>query len=208
MNAVTGAGQSSRAPLVLATRNAHKVGELTEILGPLLGGAELCALPDSAPDPVEDGDTFAANALIKARSAVAATGLPAIADDSGIAVEALGGAPGINSARYAGTRNDRDNLELLLRNLVGIADRRAAFVCAAAYVHPDGTELVEVREWPGLVLEAAAGAGGFGYDPIFQPDDVEVSSAELTAAQKNARSHRTQAFTALLPGALAHLRTV
>ncbi len=191
--------------LVLATRNAHKVGELTEILGPLLGGARLQPLPDSAPDPVEDGETFEANALLKARSAVAATGLPALADDSGIEVDALGGAPGIHSARYAGTRDDRDNLELLLRRMAGIADRTAAFVCAAAYVHPDGTELVEVRRWPGRVLEAPAGEHGFGYDPIFQPDDATVSSAELTAAEKHARSHRTQAFTALLPGALAHL---
>lgn len=192
--------------LVLATRNAHKVGELTAILGPLLDGVELRALPSSAPDPVEDGESFAENALIKARSAVVATGLAALADDSGIAVAALGGAPGINSARYAGSRDDRDNLELLLRNLVGVADRRAEFICAAAYVHPDGTELVEARAWPGRVLETPAGEGGFGYDPIFQPDDAEVTAAELTAAEKHARSHRTQAFTALLPRALAHLR--
>jgi len=191
--------------LILATRNAHKVVELQAILGPLLAGVELRALPDAAPDPVEDGETFAANALIKARSAVAATGSPAIADDSGIAAVALGGAPGVHSARYAGTRDDRDNLELLLANLVGAADRRASFVCAAAYVHQDGTELVEVREWPGRVLEAPAGEGGFGYDPVFQPEDAPVSAAELSPAEKNARSHRTQAFTALIPAALAHL---
>jgi len=114
------------ATLVLATRNAHKIGELTAILGPLLDGIEL--VPTDGPEPVEDGETFAANALIKARAAVAASGLPAIADDSGISVVALGGAPGIHSARYAGTRDDRDNLELLLRNMEGIEDRRAAFV--------------------------------------------------------------------------------
>ena len=204
MNAVP--DDAASPTLVLATRNAHKVGELTEILGPLLGGAVLQPLPDTAPDPVEDGETFEANALLKARSAVAATGLPALADDSGIAVDALGGAPGIHSARYAGTRDDRDNYELLLRRLEGVADRTAAFVCAAAYVHPDGTELVEVGRWPGRVLEAPAGEHGFGYDPVFQPDDATVASAELTAAEKNARSHRTRAFTALLPAALAHLR--
>src|SRR5690606_1733749 len=110
-----------------------------------------------------------ANALIKARSAVAATGLPALADDSGIEVAALGGEPGIRSARYAGSRDDRDNLELLLRRLEGVVDRRAAFVCAAAYAHPDGTELVETRRWPGRVLETPVGEHGFGYDPIFQP---------------------------------------
>ncbi|HWL59425.1 MAG TPA: RdgB/HAM1 family non-canonical purine NTP pyrophosphatase [Microbacteriaceae bacterium] len=203
MNAAPGTARP--LTLVLATRNAHKVTELTAILGPLLDGVELRSLPAHAPDPVEDGATFADNALIKARSAAAATGLPALADDSGIAVAALGGAPGIHSARYAGTRDDRDNLELLLRNMVGVTDRRAAFVCAAAYVHPDGTELVEVREWPGRVLEAPAGEHGFGYDPIFQPDDAEVASAELTPAEKNARSHRTRAFMALLPAALTHL---
>ena len=204
MNAPPGSAAPRR--LVLATRNAHKVGELTATLGPLLDGVELLPLPDAAPDPAEDGDTFAANALIKARSAVAATGLPALADDSGIAVDALGGAPGIHSARYAGGRDDRDNLELLVRNLVGVVDRRADFVCAAAYVHPDGTELVEVGRWRGTVLEAPVGGGGFGYDPIFQPEDAAVSAAELAPAEKQARSHRTRAFTALLPAALAHLR--
>lgn len=185
------------ATLVLATRNAHKIGELTAILGPLLDGIEL--IPTDGPDPVEDGETFAANALIKARAAVAASGLPAIADDSGIAVVALGGAPGIHSARYAGTRDDRDNLELLLKNMEGVADRRAAFVCAAAFVAPDGFEHVETVEWPGEVLTEPAGAGGFGYDPIFRPEGCAVSSAELTADEKNAISHRAQAFRRLMP---------
>lgn len=185
------------ATLVLATRNAHKIGELTAILGPLLDGIEL--VPTDGPEPVEDGETFAANALIKARAAVAASGLPAIADDSGISVVALGGAPGIHSARYAGTRDDRDNLELLLRNMEGIEDRRAAFVCAAAFVTPDGFEHVETVEWPGVVLEQPAGEGGFGYDPIFQPEGHDVASAELTAEQKNAVSHRSQAFRRLMP---------
>jgi len=191
--------------LVLATRNAHKVTELAAILGPLLDGIVLEPLPDAAPDPVEDGDDFAANALIKARSAAAFTGLPAIADDSGISVDALGGAPGVHSARYAGTRDDRDNLELLLANLGETADRRAAFWCAAALVLPDGAELVETHEWPGEVLPAPAGEHGFGYDPIFRPEGESRSAAELSPAEKNAVSHRARAFTALMPRARAAL---
>ncbi len=193
--------------LVLATRNAHKVVELTAILGPLLDGVVLEPLPAEAPDPVEDGATFAENALIKARSAAAFTGLAAIADDSGIAVAALGGAPGIHSARYAGTRDDRDNLELLLRNLGDEPDRRAAFWCAAAFVAPGSTvgappiELVETRDWPGRVLHAPAGEGGFGYDPAFVPEGEDRSAAELSADEKNAVSHRTRAFHALMPRA-------
>ncbi len=197
----TESGALVEAPVrvVLATRNAHKVGELRAILGPASAGIELVALPDDAPDPVEDGATFAENALIKARSAVAATGLPALADDSGIAVDALGGAPGIHSARYAGTRDDRDNVELLLRNLGGEPDRAARFVCAAALVTPDGRETVEVAEWPGEVLGAPAGVGGFGYDPVFQPEGERRSSAEMSSAEKNAVSHRARAFHALTP---------
>jgi len=191
--------------LVLATRNAHKVGELRDILGPLLDGIELVPLPDEAPEPVEDGATFEENALIKARSAVAATGLPALADDSGIAVDALGGAPGIRSARYSPTRDDRDNRELLLQNLVGVQDRTARFVCAAAFVAPDGAELVEVGVWPGVVLEVAVGDGGFGYDPVFRPDGELRSAGELSPAEKNAVSHRAAAFGALLPGVIARL---
>jgi len=183
--------------LVLATRNAHKVGELRAILGAALGPHEIVPLPEEAPDPVEDGATFEENALIKARSAAAFTGLPAIADDSGIAVRALGGAPGIHSARYAGTRDDRDNLELLLANLAGESDRAAAFVCAAALVDGD-VEHVELAEWPGEVLAAPAGQGGFGYDPVFRPEGLEVSAAELTAEQKNAVSHRARAFGSLV----------
>lgn len=183
--------------VVLATHNAHKVAELRRILGPDLGRIELGAY--DGPEPVEDGSTFAANALIKARAAAQHTGLPAIADDSGIAVDALGGAPGIASARYAGTRRSEDNVALLLERMRGVEDRSAQFVCAAAAVLPDGTEHVEVAEWPGEVLEAAAGQGGFGYDPVFRPAGLAVSSAELSAAEKDAISHRRQAFAALLP---------
>ncbi|WP_294181515.1 RdgB/HAM1 family non-canonical purine NTP pyrophosphatase [uncultured Schumannella sp.] len=180
---------------VLATHNAHKVVELRAILGERLGPHEIVGY--DGPEPIEDGDTFAANALIKARAAAAHSGLPAIADDSGISVRALGGEPGIHSARYAGTRNDRDNLELLLSNLEGVSDRAASFWCAAALVDGD-REVVEVGEWPGQVLTAAAGEGGFGYDPIFRPDGLEGSSADLSADEKNAISHRARAFGALV----------
>jgi len=187
--------------IVLATHNQHKLEELVAILGPALAGFELVAT--DGPDPIEDGATFAENALIKARAAVAHTGLPALADDSGIAVDALGGAPGIHSKRYAGTGVDRDNVELLLRELEGAADRTARFVCAAAFVDPEGMELVEVAHWPGEVLLAPVGAGGFGYDPIFRPDGATRSLAEFSAEEKNAVSHRTQAFRALMPAVAA-----
>jgi XTP/dITP diphosphohydrolase len=180
---------------VLATHNAHKVEELRRVLGERLGPHELIGY--DGPEPVEDGDTFEANALIKARAAYAHTGLPSLADDSGISVRALGGAPGIHSARYAGTRDDVDNYTLLLKNLEGETDRAADFVCAAALV--DGErELVVRGVWPGEVLEAPSGAHGFGYDPVFHPDGIATSSAELTADEKNAISHRSRAFGALL----------
>ena len=180
--------------VVVATHNAHKVEELTRILSPLLPGIELVAY--DGPDADETGDTFEANALIKAREAAQHTGLPALADDSGIAVDALEGAPGIRSARYAGTRSDADNNALLLENLRGAADRNAQFVCAAAFV--DGEfETVELGIWPGAVLEAARGDGGFGYDPLFQPEGEERSAAELSSAEKDALSHRRRAFEQL-----------
>ncbi|WP_167140159.1 RdgB/HAM1 family non-canonical purine NTP pyrophosphatase [Diaminobutyricimonas sp. TR449] len=182
--------------IVLATHNAHKVEELRRILGPALGEHDLIGY--DGPEPVEDGATFEENALIKARAAAAHTGLPALADDSGISVAALGGEPGIHSARYAGTRNDGDNNALLLKNLADVSDRSAAFECAAAFV--DGTfEHVELGVWPGNVLHEASGAHGFGYDPIFQPEGHDVSSAELTPDEKNAISHRARAFAAIMP---------
>ncbi|MBX3194584.1 MAG: RdgB/HAM1 family non-canonical purine NTP pyrophosphatase [Microbacteriaceae bacterium] len=180
---------------VLATHNAHKVQELRAILGDRLGPHELIGY--DGPEPVEDGTTFAENALIKARAAAEHTGLPAIADDSGISVGALGGAPGIHSARYAGTRVDADNVAHLLEQLQGVTDRAADFQCAAALVD-GGFEHVELGIWPGSVLTAPAGAGGFGYDPVFRPEGLEVASAELTAEQKNAISHRARAFGALI----------
>jgi XTP/dITP diphosphohydrolase len=202
---------------VLATHNAHKVDELRRILGDRLGHHRLVGY--DGPEPVEDGDSFEANALIKARAAAVFTGLPAIADDSGICVDALGGAPGIHSARYAqlltgAPRDDADNYRLLLSNLQGVTDRAAQFVCAAALVDvaaldtgPSrtglqgasvGFEHTERGVWPGTVLEAPAGQGGFGYDPVFRPDGLAISSAELTADEKNAQSHRGRAFGLLV----------
>jgi XTP/dITP diphosphohydrolase len=183
-----------RVKLVVATHNAHKVEELRRILGAQLGGIELVGY--EGPEPIEDGDTFEANALIKARAAFEFTGLPAIADDSGISVDALGGEPGIRSARYAGTRDDGDNLRLLLERMQGIDERAAHFSCAAAFV-ADGVEHVEVGVWPGTLLREPRGRGGFGYDPVFQPDGLSVSASELTADEKNAISHRAAAFAKL-----------
>ena len=196
--------------LVLATHNAHKVEELKKILGDALDGIELVGY--DGPEPVEDGETFEENALIKARAAAAFTGLPSIADDSGISVDELDGAPGINSARYAGTRVDVDNLELLLKNLGSSTNRAAHFTCAAALVvpppvgsvGPDGPaepsrEFVELGIWHGSILEEPAGPNGFGYDPVFKPAGLSVSSAELRPDEKNAISHRALAFRALMP---------
>ena len=187
---------------VLATHNAHKVAELRRILGDRLGAHELVGY--EGPAPIEDGDTFEENALIKARAAWLETGMPSLADDSGIAVDALGGAPGIDSAHYSGSRDDDANLRQLLANLVDAPDRSARFVCVAALVDGDGPdgEVVVRAEWPGTVLTAPAGAGGFGYDPIFQPDGQDPaapfrSAAEFSAAEKDADSHRTRAFVAL-----------
>ena len=188
--------------VVVATHNAHKVAELQRILGTALPELEL--LPFDGPAPVEDGDTFAANALIKARAAAAHTGLPAIADDSGVSVDALGGAPGIDSAHYSGERDDAANLRLVLTTLGGESNRAAQFTCAAALVDPldldeSGApfEHVELGVWPGTIALAPAGVGGFGYDPIFIPEGLEVTSAEISAEEKNAISHRGRAFAAL-----------
>jgi XTP/dITP diphosphohydrolase len=194
---------SAAVPLVLATHNAHKVTELRRILGSRLDGIELLAY--DGPEPVEDGSSFEENALIKARAASAHSGLAAIADDSGISAAALGGAPGIHSARYAGTRDDADNVRLLLQNLAGAIDRSADFVCAAALVVPGGREHVRLGVWPGSVLVEPAGAGGFGYDPVFRPTGLDVSAAELSPDEKNAISHRSLAFGALMPAVRAEL---
>lgn len=191
--------------VVLASHNAHKLEELRRILNPLVPGIELIGY--DGPEPVENGVTFEQNALLKARAAAAHTGLPAIADDSGISVDVLGGSPGIFSARWGGpARSDAANVELLLWQLSDLADehRAASFVCAAALAVP-GAEPVEGRghevvlrgEWRGSVLREPTGAGGFGYDPIFRPEGEARSAAELSPAEKDAQSHRRRAFTAL-----------
>lgn len=188
--------------VLLATRNAGKLTELRRMLvdGPVevLGLADVPAFPDAP----ETGATFAENALAKARDAAVATGLPSVADDSGLAVEALNGMPGVLSARWSGRHGDDvANLELLLGQLADVPDerRRAAFVCAAALVVPGGPETVVHGEWPGRIVRAPRGTGGFGYDPIFVPDGEERTSAELTPSEKDAASHRGRAMRALLP---------
>ena len=194
------------ARLVLATHNAHKLGELREILDgrvPGLDPADIVGAGDvGAPEPREDGVTFAENALIKARALAAHTGLPAVADDSGLCVDVLGGAPGIFSARWAGGHgDDAANLRLLLDQLSDVAPehRAAHFACAAAFVTPDGFEQVEIGEFHGTLTLEARGSGGFGYDPILVPDGDTRTSAELSPAEKNAISHRGKAFRALAP---------
>ena len=192
--------------LLLASRNPGKLVELQRMLS-AAGGVAVVGLNDvpQFPDSPETGATFAENALAKGRDAVAATGLPAVADDSGLAVDALNGMPGVLSARWAGRHGDDvANLELLLAQLGDVPDERrgAAFVCAAALVLPDGTEIVEHGEWRGRIVRAPRGSGGFGYDPIFVPDGERRTSAELEPQEKDVASHRGRAMRALLP----HLR--
>jgi XTP/dITP diphosphohydrolase len=201
--------------LVLATRNAHKVAELRRILqsastGPSLGAVELVGMesfPEIA-DVVETGVTFAENALLKAHAVARGTGLAAIADDSGLAVDVLGGSPGVFSARWSGRHGDDDaNLELLLAQLSDVPDvhRRAHFACAAAFARPDGKEQVVHGRLFGTLLRGRRGGNGFGYDPIFVPDGQTRTTGELTAEEKNAISHRGRAFRELaaeLPGLL------
>jgi XTP/dITP diphosphohydrolase len=183
-----------RARAVVATHNQDKLRELGEILASL----ELVPLPDEVELPPEEGETFADNALAKARAAHAVTGMAAIADDSGIEARALGGRPGVHSARYAGPEaGDEENLELLLRELAGAADRSVAYVCALAYLDEDGAEHVFEGRCEGQLAGEPRGSGGFGYDPAFVPDDTgpgdRRTMAELSAAEKNAISHRGRA---------------
>ena len=188
--------------LVLATRNAHKVGELQEILSGAGVVVELVALPDDAPDVVEDGLTFAANAVKKARSAALATGLPSVADDSGLCVDALNGMPGVFSARWAGSHgDDAANLRLVLDQVADLADehRGASFVCAAALVLPTGEERVVEGRLTGVLAREPRGSGGFGYDPAFVPHGQRRTTAEMSAEEKNAISHRGTAFRELAP---------
>ncbi len=192
---------------VLATRNAGKVAELRRILAPY--DVELVGLPAEVEPGPETGATFAANAVAKAVEACSATGLPAVADDSGLTVDALNGMPGILSARWAGRHgDDRANLELVLGQVADVpADRRgAAFVCAAAFALPDGRTGVAEGVLRGRLVHEPRGSGGFGYDPVFVPDGEARTTAELTPDQKDAISHRGQAFRALAPLLAAALR--
>jgi XTP/dITP diphosphohydrolase len=181
--------------LVLATRNAHKVRELA----PLMAPHELQALPEEVVLPPEDGDTFAANALVKARAAADALGMAAIADDSGIEAAALDGAPGVRSARFAGEEaSDEENLAKLLHEAP--AGSPVAYVCAMAYVDPaTGTEEVFEGRCTGTLAAEPRGQGGFGYDPAFLPDDLpgDRTMAELAPEEKDAISHRGRAVRAL-----------
>ena len=186
--------------VVLATHNAHKVEELRRILAIQLPDIEVVAY--DGPEPVEDGISFTENALIKARAAAVHTGLPAIADDSGICVDILGGAPGIFSARWSGPARDAgENLRLLLWQLSDVSEeyRDAHFTCVAALALPDGTERAVTGLWPGQLLSEPAGDNGFGYDPIFLPEGYAISAAELSVHVKNQVSHRAIAFEGLVP---------
>jgi len=205
-----GAVRTADHRVVLATRNAHKVAELREILADALHrtGLTLVGVDDFAPagEVVESGVTFAANALLKARASVQATGLPALADDSGLAVDVLGGSPGVFSARWSGVSGpttdtqdkDRSNNDLLLAQLADVPDehRGAGFVCAAALVTPDGIEVVREGSVRGTLIRAPRGSGGFGYDPLLLLPDGRTL-AEYSSVEKHAVSHRGAAFRAL-----------
>jgi XTP/dITP diphosphohydrolase len=197
--------------LLLATRNAKKLDELARILAAEdASGIEVVGLDAVPPFPEapETEPTFEGNALAKARDAVAATGLPAVADDSGLAVDALNGMPGVLSARWSGRHgDDAANLDLVLGQLRDVPDDRrgAAFVCAAALVLPGGPEVVVRGEWRGTLIRAPRGTNGFGYDPIFVPEGETRTSAELDPAEKDALSHRGRALRLLLPHITAAL---
>lgn len=190
--------------VLLATRNDAKLAELRR----LTGGLEVVGLDDvpDFPEAPETGATFEENALAKARDAAAASGLVAVADDSGLAVDALNGMPGVLSARWSGrggSRVERDhaNLALVLDQMADVPeDRRgAAFVCAAAAAHPDGREIVVVERWPGSLIRLPRGTNGFGYDPAFVPEGESRTSAEMAPEEKDAVSHRSRALRGLIP---------
>ena|ERR671916_437377 len=191
--------------LLLATGNAKKLDELRRILvASGAGDLQVLGLADvpQFPQAPETEPTFEGNALAKARDAAAATGLPAVADDSGLAVDALGGMPGVLSARWSGRHGDDvANLRLVLDQLTDVPEARrgAAFVCAAALVLPDGREQVVLGEWRGTLVREPRGVNGFGYDPIFVPEGEQRTAAELDASEKDAVSHRGRALRALLP---------
>jgi XTP/dITP diphosphohydrolase len=182
--------------LVLATHNAHKVKEVAAILEPLVPSLEL--LGYEGPEPIEDGSSFLENSLIKARAAFLHTGMTSIADDSGLAIEIMGGSPGIFSARWSGEKDDEKNRNLVLAQLrdVPAGNRAASFVCTISLVGESG-EVSFTGVLPGHIKASASGTNGFGYDPIFIPEGFEVSSAELEPEVKNSISHRSMALSQL-----------
>ncbi|TXL62030.1 RdgB/HAM1 family non-canonical purine NTP pyrophosphatase [Aeromicrobium terrae] len=194
--------------VVLASRNAKKLAELRRILEPIVPGVQVLGLDDVEPfdEPAETEPTFEGNALIKARACLAATGLPSLADDSGLCVDALNGMPGVLSARWSG-QGDAENNRLLLTQISDVPDERrgAVFRCAVALCTPDGAEVVEHGEMPGRILRGEQGDGGFGYDPLFAADGYDVSTAELPAEEKDAISHRGRALRTIAPAVVAAL---
>jgi XTP/dITP diphosphohydrolase len=183
--------------VVVATHNAHKLAEIAVTMKALLGpGIELVQTEGKAPN--EDGATFEENALIKARAAFRNSGRPSLADDSGICVDALDGAPGILSSRFSEEGTDAANLALLLQKMKGVKDRSAKFVCAVAFVTKDAERVVRA-EWPGVLRAAAKGTNGFGYDPIFAPNGLTGTAAELSALEKAALSHRARGLGLIAP---------
>jgi XTP/dITP diphosphohydrolase len=197
--------------VVLATNNQAKLAELRRLIAATTPDVQVLGLADVPPypEPAESERTFAGNALLKARACLAATGLPALADDSGLEVEVLNGMPGVRSARWAGPgADDAENNALLLRQLTDVptADRTARFVCAMAAVLPNGTEHVRLGVMSGRLVEAPVGQNGFGYDPLFVANGQTVTNAELDPAAKDAISHRGQAVRAIVPVLLAELR--
>src|SRR5215207_3673532 len=197
--------------VVLATRNAGKLAELRRIVAAAAPEIQVLGLSDVAayPEPAETERTFEGNALIKARACVAATGLPALADDSGLAVDVLNQMPGVRSARWAGPgASDEENNALLLRQLadVPVAERSARFVCAMALVLPNGTEHVRLGEMRGRLAVSPAGHNGFGYDPLFVAEGNTMTNGELEPSVKDAISHRGCAVRAILPVVVAELR--
>ncbi|MEI7697532.1 MAG: RdgB/HAM1 family non-canonical purine NTP pyrophosphatase [Actinomycetes bacterium] len=191
--------------LVIATRNAGKIAEFRRILDAISHSAvELVGLDEfkNLVDVEETGATFEENALLKARYTAKMTGLPSISDDSGLCIDALGGAPGIFSARWAGAHgNDKANLEKVLEDLENVPDeeRGAHFICATALVMPDGREVVKEERFEGNILRSPIGDQGFGYDPIFSPLGMEISSAQMSAEEKDAVSHRGKSLRAIAP---------
>jgi XTP/dITP diphosphohydrolase len=193
------------ARVFLASRNAKKLAEMERILRPHLPSIEVAGLDDVTPydEPVEDQPTFEGNALLKARAGLAATGLPSVADDSGLCVDALNGMPGVLSARWAGPpkADDRNNA-LLLAQLADVPDDRrgAHFTCAVAFCHPDGDEVVVEGRMDGRIIRETRGSGGFGYDVLFVADDHPgPTTAELSIEDKDAISHRGRALRELAP---------